>query len=144
MAVLFSNTELPYKLRVKKKENVLLAGLWFGPQKPCPNLFMNSFIPELEELYRGVDFEVHYSENLLRVRALTIAGTCDLLPKALFMNIKQYDSIYGCPNCKIRTLAQQRVRVYPLIENLELRSTAESLSYREYREKLLIMRTGKH
>ena len=34
--------ELPYNERYKK-ENVILAGLWFGPHKPVPNFFMSVF-----------------------------------------------------------------------------------------------------
>lgn len=119
--------ELPYKLRIKK-ENILLAGLWFGSDKPAPNSFMNSFTDDLKKLYRGVDFEIPETAELLRVRAMLITGTCDLCAKALFLNVKQSNSAYGCPTCKIRTRRIDNVSVYAFDDfaNLELRTTENS------------------
>ncbi|KAJ8676846.1 hypothetical protein QAD02_012633 [Eretmocerus hayati] len=40
--------ELPYRLRVKK-ENMILAGLWFGPMNPPPDLFLSVFQDDLKK-----------------------------------------------------------------------------------------------
>ena len=117
--------ELPYKLRVVK-ENIILAGLWFGKMKPSPNLFMKSFLNDLKKLYNGVEFKLP-NFNTIRVRGIVISGTCDLCAKALFMNIQQYNATYGCPNCKIKTRRVDNVQTYPFIENFDLRTTNESI-----------------
>lgn len=44
--------ELPYKIRYKR-ENVILAGLWFGPDKPDPNCFIRSYIEDFRKIYTG-------------------------------------------------------------------------------------------
>ena len=126
--------ELPYKLRIRK-ENMILAGLWFGPTKPCANLFMNSFIEELKNLHKGVDVIVADKVNPLRIRGLIICGTCDLGAKSQFLNIQQFNGKFGCPNCKIMTRRVEHVQIYPFTESLNLRTTEESEQYaKEARE----------
>ena len=68
--------ELPPKLRVLK-ENIILAGLWFGSQDLFANLFMNSFVKDLKALYRGVEFKLP-NFNLVRIKGLIVSDTCDL------------------------------------------------------------------
>ncbi|KAL7300542.1 hypothetical protein TKK_0006539 [Trichogramma kaykai] len=120
--------ELPHKMRVKK-ENVILAGLWIGDDKPHPNLFMNSFIDELGDLFRGVYFDIPSLAQPIRVRALIISGTADLPAIALFRNTKQYNSTYGCTNCYIQTERFENVQTYPFRENLSLRTTVDNDFY---------------
>ncbi|KAL7304253.1 hypothetical protein TKK_0003447 [Trichogramma kaykai] len=117
--------ELPYKLRIKK-ENVILAGLWFGVEKPSENLFMESMIEQLNDLYNGINVEILKSNEFVKIRGIILSGTCDLPAKALFMNIKQFNSCHGCPNCKIKTRNLEKTRVYPYVENLDLRTTKET------------------
>lgn len=126
----FMINELPYSLRIKK-ENMILAGLWFGPHKPLVNMFLEVFRKDLQKLYRGVTFVVANMIDTLRVRALILGGTCDLCAKATFLNIQQFNSKFGCPNCKIETIRYENVQTYPFAENLELRTTNESLLFAE-------------
>ena len=65
--------ELPYKMRIRT-ENVIVAALWIGLQKPSANLFTDRFKKQLEELYKYVDFVTTSTINPLRVRDLTISG----------------------------------------------------------------------
>ena len=90
--------ELPYSLRIKK-ENSIIAGIWFGQSKPEVNLFMSVFEKELEKLYNGIDVQVPNLEYPLKVRGPLISGTCDLPAKALFLNMHQFNGKYGCMNC---------------------------------------------
>lgn len=46
----FTINELPYIEHIQM-ENTILAGLWFGPTKPSPNLFTQAFSDDLKELY---------------------------------------------------------------------------------------------
>lgn len=52
--ILSLTSQLSYKDRIKK-EYIILAGIWFGPEKPNANLFIGVFHNSLKKLYRGVD-----------------------------------------------------------------------------------------
>ncbi|KAJ8671106.1 hypothetical protein QAD02_002365 [Eretmocerus hayati] len=127
--------ELPYHLRYKK-ENMLLAGLWFGPTKPEANLFMNSFRKCLRELYKEVTMVI--LDTAIKIRAVIICGTsviicgtCDLPAKAHFLNMKLYSGFFGCKVCKLRGERLNGVQNYPYSRNCEMRNTDESLKQAE-------------
>ena len=46
--------ELPYKLRMKR-ENMILASLWFGSQKPAMGTFLKPFQHSMKHLYNGIE-----------------------------------------------------------------------------------------
>lgn len=48
--------ELPFHER-SKKENIILAGVWFGKDKPKGNLFMGAFRESFVQLYRGIEIK---------------------------------------------------------------------------------------
>lgn len=104
----FICNELPYKLRLKR-ENILLAGLWFGPHKPAANLFMNSFVPDLRRLYNGVHITTAGMPAPLFVRGIVLAGVCDTPAKSQFLNFVSHVGFHGCPACEIRGETLQRV-----------------------------------
>lgn len=108
--------ELPYELRMKK-ENVILAGLWFGIKKPQPNLFLSTFTDSLKKLYKGVHFLTHLKTKI-KVRAILICGTCDLQAKCLFLNMKSCAGYFGCLKCKIRGLRIGHFQTFPYQEEL--------------------------
>ncbi|XP_011314653.1 uncharacterized protein [Fopius arisanus] len=122
-----SINELPYDQRTKK-ENLLLAGLWFGPNKPLPQLFLQFISEEIEILRNGVDFYVSGLDDPVRVQGAVICGTCDAPAKALFLNMKQYNGEWGCQKCEARSQQYEdnNVRVYPFIGNLIERTQEET------------------
>lgn len=122
--------ELPYKLRIKK-ENMIIAGLWFGSHKPSVNMFLDAFRKDLKKLFRGVEVAVANERNTIRVRAQIIGGTCDLCAKAIFLNFQQFNGTFGCPHCKIQTRRFENVQTFPYTENLELRTTNETELFAE-------------
>ena len=73
----FVINELPYVHRFKK-DNMILAGLWFGPTKPAANLFLTSFKECLQKLYKGYNFILSNVEKSIYVRGIVMCGTCDL------------------------------------------------------------------
>ncbi|CAC5394744.1 unnamed protein product [Mytilus coruscus] len=48
--------ELPYKLRMMK-ENMILAGLWFGNQKPSMSTFLSPFLDSCKKLNNGINLQ---------------------------------------------------------------------------------------
>ena len=123
----FIINELPYSQRFKR-DNMILAGLWFGPSKPATNLFMQTFREDLKQLFKGVSF-THSNSDLVYVRGIVMCGTCDLVAKAQFLNMKQFNSYYGCPNCKQRGERLDNQHVYLFTNDLQMRTTEKSLKY---------------
>lgn len=119
-----SINELPFKHRTRK-ENLLLAGLWFGPEKPIPSLFLDNTCYELNALKNGVVLETADLDAPIRVKGEVIYGTFDLPAKALFLSMKHYNSEHGCQHCTIRSKAVSEGslnRIYPFREKLNLRN----------------------
>ena len=118
--------ELPFDERTKK-ENIILAAMWFGEEKPIPNLLLEPLVPSIMELRQGIDVNIPNTEIPLHVRGIIICGTCDLPAKALFLNMNQYNGRFGCQKCKIqgKYLLESRVRVYPY-KHFNLRTEEET------------------
>ena len=86
--------ELPYHV-LYKRENMILAGLWFGLSKPAANLFINVFRGGLDDLFRWVNFTLN-DQSEIEVREIVMCGTCDIPAKSQFLNMKQFNGDYGC------------------------------------------------
>ncbi|KAK3929174.1 Protein piccolo [Frankliniella fusca] len=92
--------QLPPEERFKK-ENVVVAGLWFGKQEPHTNLFVGATEPEMSELRRGVQFGVHNQANPIIFNGYIVTGTCDVPAKAHFMYLAGHSGCNSCPKCKV-------------------------------------------
>ena len=71
--------ELPYKLRTLK-ENMIIAGLWFGESKPnIMNVYLKPIITELIVLENhGVEVKPPTFSSSFIAKVIVLAGTCDL------------------------------------------------------------------
>jgi hypothetical protein len=118
--------ELPYADR-NRKENVLLAGLWFGCTKPLPNLFLQPLLHDMDILRDGIQCQVPHLEHPILIRGMVLCGTCDMPAKALFLNFMSYNGYYGCTACKQRgeRLADNR-HVYRYTNHITLRTDEET------------------
>ncbi|KAJ8677140.1 hypothetical protein QAD02_012927 [Eretmocerus hayati] len=105
---------------------MILAGLRIGPTKPDLELFPSVFRKDLKELFKGIQFQTYNGADSSLVRGLIVCGICDLPAIAMLLNMKQYNSKYGCPKYEIETKKIENVQVYPFTENIELRTTAET------------------
>lgn len=112
--------ELSYHERVRK-ENILLAGLWFGPRKPSPNLFMLPMVEELQVLRDGIQVQVPNQQEPITVKCMVLCGTADMPAKALFMNFKSYNGFWGCTACFQRGERYEGRHVYRYQNNYRLR-----------------------
>lgn len=119
--------ELSYKNRVKK-QNIILAGIWFGKKKPKVNTFLTPFYSEMTKFYQGgYMMEVPNGPPIL-VKGVMLCGTCDLPAKCAFLRLKQYNGFWGCNLCLAK--GQQfeegsNVHVYPYSENIQPRINAD-------------------
>ena len=109
--------ELPMCKRWRD-DNVILAGLWFGHQKPSMLTYLKPFCESMTELYAGVEI---YSPDIgkdFTCRAMLLCGTSDLPAKAMVYNMHQYNGEYGCSHClqpgeQMRTGERGSVHIYP-------------------------------
>ena len=110
--------ELPFKLH-KLRENIIIAGLWFGENKPNMNIFLKPIMTELLALeHNGIEVMVPAQESPFICKAILLAGTCDLPAKCLVLNCMQFNGECGCSKCldpgvTFQTSARGHVYVYP-------------------------------
>ncbi|XP_056009246.1 uncharacterized protein LOC130046297 isoform X1 [Ostrea edulis] len=89
--------ELPYKLRMLK-ENMLMAGLWFGPCKPAMGTFLSPFLDCFKRLHDGIQCFSPFLGNFT-CRAYLLNGTADLPARSLLCNSVQYNGSFSCWKC---------------------------------------------
>lgn len=90
--------ELPYAQRIKK-ENIIIAGLWFGPHDPMVNMFLQPIYNQLATLRRGVECDIPGKQEKQIVKAFLLCGTCDTPARADFFNHTRFNGHYGCLRC---------------------------------------------
>lgn len=137
--------ELPFNLRFNR-ENILMAGLWFGNKKLAANHFLREFRDVFYNFFNnGYDFYLPRRPDPVNVKGLLIFGACDLPAKAQFLNLVQFNGKYGCPNClnQGETFVFRRDRdpenpednpraghthIYRYERNVQLRTSAETMA----------------
>jgi len=121
--------ELNYKARTSR-ENVILAGLWFGREKPNPNLFMGPLHSDMSVLENeGHLFERSDGPPVL-VKGKLLLGVADLQAKNHFMRQRHCNGFYGCTICttpgqRFPTGPNSSVHVYPYTPEVNLRNNAD-------------------
>ncbi|XP_044007463.1 uncharacterized protein LOC122851984 [Aphidius gifuensis] len=100
------------------------------------NLFLNCFMPQLSALYNGVSIYVKDINREIKLTGLVIGGTLDMPAKTLFLCMKQYNSLYGCHKCKTKTIKISNRRVYTRTNNINLRTTNETLEFAKIGTKI--------
>lgn len=122
----FTVNELPYSQR---KENVIVAGLWFGSEKPKMNTFLKPFIDECHDLaqnpfqWRDSNGTVHSS------KVFSLVCSSDAVARPLLRNCKQFNGEYGCDWCLHPGMMVEKgggyMRSYPYDENKQVARTNE-------------------
>ncbi|CAN7951839.1 unnamed protein product [Ixodes pacificus] len=85
--------ELPFKERIN---NVLLAGLWFGPKTPNVQCFLVPFIEKMNDLSTS-GFSWTGSDGVDHVtKAYPGPCTVDTVARCMLHNQTQFNSQYGC------------------------------------------------
>ena len=112
--------ELPFGMR-KKRENMLLCGLWFGKEKPQINLLCGPLQSTLLELESGINLQLKGGEEVT-VHAFLYCVTCDTPARSAVLNMNQHNGEYCCPKClqqgkNFRTVSGGNVRIFPYIED---------------------------
>ncbi|CAL1685139.1 unnamed protein product [Lasius platythorax] len=124
--------ELPFNER-KKRENTLLLGYWFDDKKPHMNFLIYKFRQELEQIFEGIKINLPDNNNII-VRGIVLMGICDLPAKSECLNFIQFNGDFGCPSClckgeRVPILPKGFVHVYPYNDQLQLRTSQQSVEY---------------
>ncbi|XP_059203360.1 uncharacterized protein LOC131982778 isoform X2 [Centropristis striata] len=92
----FTINELPY---TQRKENVIVAGLWFGPKKPEMNTFLKPFIDECRDLAQN-PFQWNDSNGKIHSsKVFSLVCSSDAEARPLLRNCRKFNGKYGCDWC---------------------------------------------
>lgn len=92
----FTINELPY---TKRKENVIVAGLWFGQTKPKMETFLKPFIDECIDLAQN-PFQWSDSNGTVHSsKVFSLICSSDAVARPLLRNCKRFNGEYGCDWC---------------------------------------------
>ena len=84
----FAINELPCQ-QCFQKENMILAGLWYGKSKPIMLNFLKPFHTALSKLETdGIEAKSPSGENLI-LKAILLLGTCNMPAKCMVCNSTQ-------------------------------------------------------
>lgn len=115
-AVFSSIVELPPILRCSY-ENILFHSFWSGPDIKF-NLFLEKYNSEIDQLIKGFDF------NGLKLKVKIHVFIADGPGRAKCLNCHQHNGAYGCIFCLHPTARHKKTTVYPLLDNIYLRTHA--------------------
>lgn len=107
--------ELPYKV-LMMRENMILAGLWFGKQKPSMSTFLKPFKQTMYEFYKRIEI-ISADQGSFVCRGFLLAGTADLPARSLICNSVQYNGSFKCWKClqngKTTKVGKGHTHVFP-------------------------------
>lgn len=117
----FAVNELPCPQRFQR-ENMILAGLWYGERKPLMLNFLKPFHTALSKLETdGVEAKSPSGECFIS-KAILLLGTCDMPAKCMVCNSTQFNGFYGClkckqPGCNVKSSKGGNVHAFPFISS---------------------------
>lgn len=77
---------------------MLLAGVWYSKDKPTMTTFLKPIVEEINSLYtQGLVISTPDGKQTLLCVLLMCA--VDLPARAIVLNMKQYNGMYGCSFC---------------------------------------------
>lgn len=89
--------ELPVPERMRK---LVLAGLWYGKEKPHMGIFQAPFVQTMRSLV-DEGFLLHHKGKEKIFRAICICCAIDSVARAPMQGMKQFNAFYGCNWCLV-------------------------------------------
>ena len=127
----------------KRRQNVLLCGLWFGQGKPKMNEYLKAFVAESKRLAME-GFSYNFKGSTYKKKCRLLMCISDSVARPLLINSRQFNGEYGCGLCLHpgESIPKGRgfTRVYPLDANGEpfgegLRTHEETIYHGTIAEK---------
>nr|XP_015918637.1 uncharacterized protein LOC107448063 [Parasteatoda tepidariorum] len=83
----------------KRKENIMMCGLWFGSSKPVFKTYLKPFVEELKVLCeKGLSWK--NNGKIFSSRVIPILCTADAPARAMLQNFNQYNGKFSCGFCE--------------------------------------------
>ncbi|XP_008284817.1 uncharacterized protein LOC103360717 isoform X2 [Stegastes partitus] len=92
----FTINELPY---TQRQENVIVAGLWLGQEKPKMNTFLKPFVDECCDLAQHPLQWRDCTGTARSSKVFSLVCSSDAVARPLLRNCKQFNGEYGCDWC---------------------------------------------
>jgi len=113
--ILVSVNEIPIPVR---RRFMMLHSLWFGPNKPRIDTFLQPFIAEVQKLHTDGLPWTDLNGCLQLTRCAVSACICDSVARPMVQNVIQFNGKFGCGYCmhpgQVIQKGAGRVRVYPV------------------------------
>ena len=107
--------ELPVASRFSR-DNLLLAGIWQGKEKPPYLQYMWMFGEEMCRLH-DVGFIIQHLSKSITVKLAVLCGSVDLQAKAYILNMTMFNGSFGCSTCEEEGCVERQgnghARCYP-------------------------------
>ncbi len=111
--------EIPKEHRFKR-ENMIVAGLWYGGD-PDFNMYLKPFIEDVNELAQK-KFTVKVPDSKLSFSLRVLIFSADTPAKAKVLNCLLFNGYYGCPYCLHPGIMIDKTMRYNHMENVEKRT----------------------
>ena len=83
----------------QKAENIILCGLWYGPNKPNPRNLLDPVLKHVHNLYE-TGFVMQSSNGQTQLCTVKlVSAVFNLIARALVLTMKQFNGEYGCNVC---------------------------------------------
>lgn len=122
----FTINELPF---IHRKDNVLVAGLWFGDKSPKMNTFLKPFIDECCDLAQNPFQWSDSSGTVHSSKVFCLIGSSDAVARPLLRNCKKFNGECGCDWCLHPGMNVKKgggsMRSYPYDETVQVARSKE-------------------
>lgn len=113
--------EIPVQSRFAR-DNIILAGIWQGKDKPPFLQYLWSFGEEMCRLHdEGITIHPPCLADSITVKLSVLCGTVDLQAKAYILNMTMFNGEYGCSTCEEPGVTERQgkgyARFYPYRES---------------------------
>ena len=81
-----------------KKENMILAGFWFGNKKPAMGTFLQPFLETFNGLSQGNQVDSP-ERGSFTMKGFLLSATADLPARYLLCNSVQFNGHFSCWKC---------------------------------------------
>ncbi|XP_077499274.1 uncharacterized protein LOC144110296 isoform X1 [Amblyomma americanum] len=102
--------ELPPSKRMK---NLVLAGLWFGKDKPHMGIFQGAFVEVMNKLSQE-GFDLNYEGRKQNFKAFCTCCAVDSVARAPMQGVTQFNGYHGCNWCLQKGERVGRATKYPV------------------------------
>ena len=118
---------LPPNIRFNRKF-IILASVWYGPNKPDMNILLKPILSKLNELLQRGKL-INTSDGRKTMKCKLLLCVFDLPARAMAVNMIQFNGYYGCLICLDKGVHKYKKHLYLPTEPHKERSMLEMIRY---------------